>query len=476
MKKFIIPLFFLLITFNLFSIDVIGPVSGTWTSAQSPVNVIGEIELQEGDQLIIDPGVEVNFAGHYKFNVYGRLLAIGEDGSYITFTAADEINGWHGLRFFDTDTNGQDSSKIVYCILEYGNATGISPDYRGGAIYCNNASDLFISNSIIRYNSSLSAGAGLYLNNSDISILQTEIYENNADGAGGGIFMLNSDPILDHVEIFDNSAYYDGGGINCYTSNPSLTYVSIFGNTTQWNGGGLSAYNNSNVDLTNVTMSNNFSPQDGCGISVLYNSSVTLLNSIIWNNYPYEVYVSNSGYLSVDYTDLTGGQAGIISFGAVDWLEGGNLNVNPLFNNPAENDYSLQGNSPCIDAGDPDPAYTDPDGTRNDMGAYNYLQAGIRGFVDVTAGDGNVEDVEISIYTANTEDLVATVFPNADGVYFITIDPGIYDVDAYLSSYHSNPPMYENVVVNAGQLTTGIDFDMNLIAQGSIYGIVMVQG
>ena len=31
-------------------------------------------------------------------------------------------------------------------------------------------------------------------------------------------------------------------------------------------------------------------------------------------------------------------------------------------------------NSPCIDTGDPDPQYNDPDGTRNDMGAYFYDQ------------------------------------------------------------------------------------------------------
>ena len=38
-------------------------------------------------------------------------------------------------------------------------------------------------------------------------------------------------------------------------------------------------------------------------------------------------------------------------------------------------DYHLQENSPCIDKGDPDPIYNDPDGTRNDMGAYYFDQS-----------------------------------------------------------------------------------------------------
>jgi len=476
MKRIIIPIIFVMFTSLLMAIDVIGPVSGNWSTAQSPVNVIGEIELLSGDQLIIEPGVEVIFDGHFKFNIFGRLLAIGEEGNNITFTASDEVSGWHGLRFFDTVSNGQDSSKLVYCILEYGNATGVSPNYRGGAIYCSNSSDLLISNSIVRNNSSLSAGAGLYIDESDIIIISTKIYGNEASGAGGGIFMLNSDPTLEHVEIYNNNSYNDGGGINCYSSNPDLNYVAIYGNTTQWNGGGLSAYNNSTINMTNVTFSENFSPQDGCGIAVLYNSSVYLLNSIIWDNYPYEIYISNSAYLSVDYSNIHGGVSGITSFGTFDWLEGGNINVDPLFVDPNAGDFSLQGDSPCIDAGDPDPVYIDPDGTRNDMGAYNYLQAGIRGFVDVTSGVGDVENVEISIYLANTQDLVATLYPNEEGVYFMSIEPGTYDVTAYLASYHPNPSIYEDIVVYSEQLTTGIDFDMNLIAQGSIFGIVIVEG
>lgn len=45
------------------------------------------------------------------------------------------------------------------------------------------------------------------------------------------------------------------------------------------------------------------------------------------------------------------------------------LSLDPLFVDPATHDYSLKSISPCIDAGDPDPQYYDPDGTRNDMGA-----------------------------------------------------------------------------------------------------------
>jgi len=42
----------------------------------------------------------------------------------------------------------------------------------------------------------------------------------------------------------------------------------------------------------------------------------------------------------------------------------------PRFANPTKNDYHLRDNSPCIDAGDPDKKYDDPDGSRSDIGAF----------------------------------------------------------------------------------------------------------
>ncbi len=42
----------------------------------------------------------------------------------------------------------------------------------------------------------------------------------------------------------------------------------------------------------------------------------------------------------------------------------------PKFMNPSKDDYSLKAGSPCIDSGDPDKQYNDPDGSRGDIGAF----------------------------------------------------------------------------------------------------------
>lgn len=129
-----------------------GDVSGTWTSANSPYLVSGEITIPDGQTLTIMPGVAVIFTLNYKFNIQGRLLAIGTIRDTITFTAQDAAEGWHGLRFVKTPSTN-DTSKIVYCKLQYGRASsGTGADLIGGAIYIESFDKLVVSNCLITKN------------------------------------------------------------------------------------------------------------------------------------------------------------------------------------------------------------------------------------------------------------------------------------------------------------------------------------
>jgi hypothetical protein len=52
-----------------------------------------------------------------------------------------------------------------------------------------------------------------------------------------------------------------------------------------------------------------------------------------------------------------------------------NIFLDPVFIYPTQNDYRLSWGSPCIDAGNPDPQYNDPDGTISDIGCFFYDQS-----------------------------------------------------------------------------------------------------
>jgi len=113
------------------------------------------------------------------------------------------------------------------------------------------------------------------------------------------------------------------------------------------------------------------------------------VNNIIWaNSAPTgsQIYLySGSSSFTCTYSDIQDGWGGV-----------GNIDVDPLFVDPLNSDFHLQSASPCIDAGNPDPQYNDPEDPANpgfalypamgtivnDMGAYG--GQGVLGWVGVS--------------------------------------------------------------------------------------------
>ena len=379
MKKIIILFSILTIASTIFADTHIpgGNVNGVWTIDGSPYIIDGHISIQTDDTLIIEPGIQVIFSGNYKFIVQGKLLAEGTAIDTISFTAQDTTIGWHSLKFHDTNTNGQDSSKVVYCKLEYGNK---------GAIFCQNSSDILIENCLISKNTANNDGGAILCHyNSSPKIISVSIIQNIATHNGGGICCeFFSNPTLTNIIISENSANR-GGGIHCYNSSPILTNVIICDNIANFYGGGCSYVGSSCPILIDVTISENSAYLYGGGIWCVDNSSPSLVNSILWNDTPQEIYIY-SGSVTATYSDIQGGWAGV-----------GNIDADPLFTDPQNGDFHLtwanfpiqdSTMSPCIDAGDPSSPY-DPDNTIADMGAYYFDQSEgiIYGDVD---GDGSV--------------------------------------------------------------------------------------
>ncbi|RLC51512.1 MAG: hypothetical protein DRI23_04865 [Candidatus Cloacimonadota bacterium] len=451
-----------------------------WTAAESPYNINGEITLDSGDELTIEDGVTVQFTGHYKFNVEGRILADGIDGNEITFTAVVPATGWHGFRFTDTDTNGQNESRFYYCNFEYGIASGLGADVRGGTFYCVNSSDIEFQNCNIE-NSQATTGGAMFLVNSDIIMEDTVIDGNTSTGAAGGIYFHTSDATLTDVEITNNTAAYEGGGVYMFDSDPAFDHVLVADNTSGLEGAGIYTFNGSQPQLVNLTISNNLSNWPGCGIAATYNSNIVLLNSIVWENDDNNIYVSPNSEISIDYSDIDGGEDEINAEpgATVTWGVGNigeELTDDPQFVDASSGDYHIEATSPCLNTGSPDEQYDDPDNTRNDMGAFFFYQAGISGMVTFTDENDPSDITDVLITIDDGVNPVTTTNPNEDGTYFGDVGAGTYDVTATLDGYTSDPLSYTNVVVIANQLVTDIDFELSLPAPGYVQGTVDLNG
>ncbi|MBC8457513.1 MAG: hypothetical protein H8D67_05895 [Deltaproteobacteria bacterium] len=98
------------------------------------------------------------------------------------------------------------------------------------------------------------------------------------------------------------------------------------------------------------------------------NSNPIILNNIVANNINgYGIAADDTSLPQLSYNGTWNNQK---DYHNVGFPGEGFIQANPLFVDEANHDYHLQPGSPCINAGNPDPQYDDPDGSPNDMGAY----------------------------------------------------------------------------------------------------------
>ncbi len=91
----------------------------TWTVANSPYEVTGDIIIEEGVVLTIEAGVVVKSRNNVDIKVKGGLIAEGTPYNPIIFTSADrELPGaWGGIQFESTAMDA--SSRLRYCEFYY---------------------------------------------------------------------------------------------------------------------------------------------------------------------------------------------------------------------------------------------------------------------------------------------------------------------------------------------------------------------
>ena len=90
---------------NADALEITGPyvidTSVTWSSANSPINVTGEIDIQQNGVLTVLEDVQMNFltAESGILNSAGTLVMRGEPAKRIVLQGADETSYWSGITF-----------------------------------------------------------------------------------------------------------------------------------------------------------------------------------------------------------------------------------------------------------------------------------------------------------------------------------------------------------------------------------------
>ncbi|MEA2104782.1 MAG: hypothetical protein U9P79_09125, partial [Candidatus Cloacimonadota bacterium] len=199
---------------------------------------------------------------------------------------------------------------------------------------------------------------GVRIGNSLYSEVKHNIIRNNDVGC-----LLTDTDYSDINNITSNKIYNNNVGVKAlndwqYSLRARIRYNCIYNNQY-----GIEISNNSSPNhlyIYNCTIADN-EIAIACG---QYQHFIEINSTIIWNNM--DAFTNNQNNLYITYSGIQGG-----------WAGEGNIDENPFFVDPANNDYSLQWNennfSPCIDAGDPETEW-DEDDTPPDMGAITAIE------------------------------------------------------------------------------------------------------
>ena len=249
------------------------------------------------------------------------------------------------------------SPNIMYCMI-----MSNTSEWDAGGIFCE-FSSASIDSCIISGNTATSDGGGIYCRYYSFATVTNCLISENTAGSGGGLGShYNSSTTVANCTITGNTATGNrgGGGIYINWASPTIRNCAIlrnnsFGYFTQ--GGGICCDHGSFPTITNCTIAENWSEDEGGGIHC-DESYPTVTNCIVWDNSPDEIGIDYSGKPIVTYSDVKG-----------SWAGEGNMDSDPLFVDPEGDDFTLQEDSPCVDAGDPYSRF-DNDASTNDVGAF----------------------------------------------------------------------------------------------------------
>ncbi len=405
--------------------DIFVPLD--YPSIQAGMDAAGEgdvVKVAQGtyaENIVMRQGVSLSggyapdFSGR-DISLYTSVIDGGGKGPVVMFDhlAAGSIDGFRIVNGRADRGGGIFCVDSVSIIITNNDITG-NKAFLGGGI-CGARAELEITNNIITHNSAEGKdptplmGGGIYCSLSNPIIKNNTISGNTSGGAGGGIALerTKATATVSNNIIKDNKAIREGGGIGIYTSRADIENNLISGNTGNVGGGVVSF--KANPILRNNIIAGNSAPRGGgaiydskssvrivnstlvrnssdAGALYLENSSPDIMNSVFWENGDDLVMdffsVPHITYSDINHPDFVGRE--------------GNIFLDPLFVALEAGNYRLIVDSPGVNAGDPSAELNDPDGTRNDMGAFGGPGAG--------AWAGDIPMIPVALSNSGWEDL-----------------------------------------------------------------------
>ncbi len=345
------------------SLTVLLVLSLASTSQSAILNVPGDYATIQaaltaasgGDTILVAPGMyleSLNFAGktvalmsasgaaattlRAPASSSAPVISLSPGSSSGTLIRGFTLHGDDRVRCISSTGS---SPTVEECVIEHGYV------YRdgGGAFFEFGAST--VRNNVFRYNRTDITGGAMCVRlgygYGTVHVTGNTCYGNEAPNGPGIAMMQGEHGVIERNVVYDN-----------VTVLPSVRRGAVF------------------VWADDVAVVNNTIAGNSLGLTILSSNHVDARNNII-SGHPLgglelQTDVGPNVEVTHDYNDLwdNGGWNYISASPAAHEFSG-----DPLFVGAGAGDFNLDFTSPCIDAGDPDPSYNDPGGSRNDLGA-----------------------------------------------------------------------------------------------------------
>ncbi len=470
-------------------------VNTTLTKEGSPFTIDCDMEVVNTATLTINPGVELFILNNSQVDIKGTLKIEGtKDEPVIVKSISDDTTS-----NLITVQNGSGNSWVKFA------------EFTDVFIHFLTNTDVLIEDSKFKFNKEIykysihGSGCNFTMKRCSVAGHGTLLPE--------GMILLGTpfsvvedsyfDRIIDPVEYIDVGSGYIRNNLITNSTDDGIDLnggdaIVISGNKI-FNSvdKGISIGNENFGGAKNITVERNIIAGNSIGIGIKDSAEANIVNNTFYNNnYGIKCYEKNSGFgggfTTIKNTIFANSKTKTLdvdekskatvtySLSNIDSLNVGVGNIvdEPELENPANNNFNLKRNSPCINTGDP-ASPKDPDGSRADLGAIPFNSSQIRIVIneinynsstDFDCGDWvefyNPEKMDADIsdwYFKDLDDAHKFVFPKGT----IIPEDGYLVICRDKAKFSSKYPSVQNFIGN---------FEFGLNAAGELLRLYNQEG